>query len=483
MTASRPEPASAFPEKPTRYQVVRRLTRAAAHSDAHLIAEAAALSRGWAALVDPMGRLICSTPDTAGPGALRAATYPQLYPHLTIHKMIGGVLVIRPDASSPASRTALIARTTVDLLRMRARVRQADEIQQAEQRLHTAVLRLLRGNQPHLVTEVLGEPSVTHATLFRLTGQSLDAAQQALWRAARPSLSPSTHRRMLVCLEGQELVVVALHGADDDHRWPLALVKRVASRHQLAAGVGGPVPLDMVTTAWTETGSALHRSPYGCVTAASGMGAHGLLRVVPVHQLTAWSAAVLRPLDREQQRTLEASLRSGSVRAAASVLDVSEGTVRTRLRGIGTLLDTDLHHPTVQAQLLLAVRAPAVPARNLSPMRLAPDPPVPTELLSPDQARRWASASLKALDKPQRIAMRCWLRHGGRTAPAAAELHLSRSTLTHWLTRSGKALCLNLSSPTVRGELHLAAETIATPDETPGRLPRRGGRMYRGLRP
>jgi hypothetical protein len=161
---------------------------------------------------------------------------------------------------------------------------------------------------------------------------------------------------------------------------------------------------------------------------------------------------------------------------------VSEGTVRTRLREIGTLLGIDLAHPTVQAQLLLAVRAPVAPVQNRSPIHLLPDPPVPTALLTPDQAHRWASASLKPLDKPRRIALRCWLQHGGRTAPAAAELHLSRSTLTDWLTRSGKTLCLDLSSPTVRGELCLAAETIAAPDETPERLPRRGGRTYRRQR-
>ncbi|MFH9400610.1 hypothetical protein ACH4JS_12555 [Streptomyces sp. NPDC017638] len=143
MTSSRPEPASAFLEQATRYQVVRRFIRAAAHSDARLIAEAAALSGGWAALVDPVRRLVCSTPDTAGPEALRTAAHPLLRPHVTIRKMIGGVLVIRPDPASPVSRTGLIARTTIDLLRMRARVRQADEIQQAEQRLHTALLHLL----------------------------------------------------------------------------------------------------------------------------------------------------------------------------------------------------------------------------------------------------------------------------------------------------------------------------------------------------
>ncbi|MCX4826415.1 helix-turn-helix domain-containing protein [Streptomyces sp. NBC_01142] len=482
MTTSSLGPVSpSSPEEVTRYQVVRRLTRAAAHSDAQLIAEAAALSDGWAVLADHMGRLVCSAPDTAGPEGVRAAAHPQVHPHLTIRKMTGAVLVIGPGSTAPASRTDLIARTTVDLLRMRARVRRAEETHQAEQRLHTAVLHLLLSCQPHLATDVLGGPAVTHATVFRLTGQSVQIAQQALLRATQPSVSLS-NTRMLVCVEGQELVVVALHGIGDDHHCALPLVRRIAEQHQLTAGVSGPVPLDMVATAWTEAGSARHSSAGGCLTSATGMGAHGLLRVVPEHRLAAWSASILQPLDREQHRTLEASLRSGSAQAAASVLDVSEGTVRTRLRGISTLLATELDHPTVQAQLLLAVRAPATPVQICSSARLVPDPPLPTDLLSPDQAHRWASARLKPLDKPQRIALRCWLQHRGRTAPAASELNLSRSTLTDWLTKCGKALRLDLSSATVRAELHLAAETIATPDDTPTQLPRRGGRTYRGQR-
>ncbi|MFC8660768.1 helix-turn-helix domain-containing protein [Streptomyces sp. NPDC057199] len=465
----------------TRYQVVRRLTRAAAHSDAQLIAEAAALAEGWAVLVDLMGGVVCSTPDSAGPEGVRAAAHPQLHPHLTMRKMAGAVLVVRPGPASPASRVDLIARTCVDLLRTRARVRRAEDTHHAEQRLHTAVLHLLLSGQSHLATDVLGNLA-THATVFRLAGQLVHAAYRTHWRAAQPSLSPKVPR-MLVCMEGNELVVVALHGLDHDRHVARPFVARIAARHQLAGGISDPLPLDMVATAWAEAGNARRGATSGCLASATFLGSHGLLRCVPADRLALWSAAILKPLNREQHRTLEAYLRSGSVQAAAAVLDVSEGTIRARLRGIGTLLAAELGNPTVQAQLLLALRAPAPSQRVGTSARLGPDRPLPTELLDPDDAHRWASALLRPLDKPLRIALRCWLQHHGRTAPAASELGLSRSTLTDWLSKCGRALFLDLSSATVRAELHLAAETIATHEDTPARLPRRGGRTYGGQQP
>ncbi|MFJ5264722.1 helix-turn-helix domain-containing protein [Streptomyces sp. NPDC088387] len=461
--------------------MVRRLTRAAAHSDAQLIAESAALAEGWAVLVDLMGGVLCGTPHTAGPEGVRAAAHPQAHPHLTVRKMTGAVLVICPGTATPSSRVDLVARTTVDLLRMRARVRRAEDTHHAEQRLHTAVLQLLLSGRPHLATDVLGGAAITHATVFRLAGQSAHDAYQAHWRAAQPSAFPGDHRA-LVCVEGNELVIVALHGIGDDRHPARTLAMRIADRYQLAGGVSDPLPLDMAATAWAEAGNARHGASVGSLTSATLLGSRGLLRAVPAHRLAVWSAAVLGPLDREQHRTLEACLRSGSAHAAASVLTVSEGTVRTRLRGIGSLLAADLDDPTVQAQLLLAVRAPT-PTGDVTPARrLVPHPPLPADLLQPEQAHRWASELLKPLGQPLRIALRCWLRHRGRTAPAAAELNLSRSTLTDWLGRCERTLSLDLSSATVRAELHLAAETVATPEDVPELLPRRGGRTYRGGR-
>ncbi|QKZ23903.1 helix-turn-helix domain-containing protein [Streptomyces chartreusis] len=479
MTKGSRGPAPAASLEVTRYQAVRRLTRAAAESETQLIAEVAALVQGWAVLVDLTGGVICSTPHTAGPEGVRAAAHPQVYTHLTIRKMAGAVLVVAPGETVRTSRAELIARATVDLLRMRARSRLAEEAVHAEQRLHTAVLRLLMNGQPHLAKDVMGGPPVTHATVFRLAGQAVHDAYQAYWREAQPSVTLG-EPRILVCVEGSELVIAALHGISDGRNSARQLVTRLADRYQLAGGASDPLPLDIAATAWAEAGTARHGARAGHLASATFLGSRGLLGVVPAHRLASWGGAILDPLDRAQRRTLEAYLRSGSAQAAASVLDVSEGTLRTRLRRIGTLLGAELDDSTVHAQLLLAVRAPAAPNQIQSSARLDPGVPLPTDLLSPESARRWASTLLTPLDRPLRIALRCWLQHRGRTAPAASELGLSRSTLADWLNRCAGALSLDLSSATVRAELHLAAETIATPDDAPALLPRRGGRTFRG---
>ncbi|WP_405656232.1 helix-turn-helix domain-containing protein [Streptomyces sp. RK9] len=493
-------PAPTPPAPDPAGQWVQRLTRAAARSGAVLIAETAALADGWAALVDPSVGAVHSTPRTAGPDGERAAAHPQTHPHLTVRHVgdaSGSVLVVGPGRA-PHAHVALIAQATADLLRVRAR--RADDVRGTEQRLHAAVLNLLLHGQHALAASVLGDGGATHATVYRLTGRTVHAAYQSLWRAAQPGAFLGGPR-MLVCLDGTELVAVARHGAHGDHTSARTLVARIAERHQLTGGAAEPAPLDMFATAWSEAGAARHSVTAGRLAAASGLGAEGLLRVVPGDRLGAWSAAVLRPLDREQRRTLEAWLRSGSAQTAAPALDVSEGTVRARLRTAGSLLAVDLDHPTVQAQLLLALRAPAAPlpgqaaaapttapvlpvppVRATAPTRLRTDPALPSGLLGPQDAARWASGLLEPLDTRFRITLRCWLRHRGRTAPAAAELGLHRSTLTAWLAECGKLLDLELSSTTTRSELHLAAETIATPADTPAALPRRGGRTYRGAR-
>ncbi|WP_006350943.1 helix-turn-helix domain-containing protein [Streptomyces sp. SID5473] len=106
-------------------------------------------------------------------------------------------------------------------------------------------------------------------------------------------------------------------------------------------------------------------------------------------------------------------------------------------------------------------------------------PALPAALLGAEEARDWAAALLAPLDTRLRIALRLWLGHRGRTAPAAAELGVHRTTLGNWLAECGDLLDLDPASVTVRAQLHLAAETVAGPDDVPSALPRRGGRTYR----
>lgn len=460
--------------------VVQRLTYAAACSDTALIAEVAALADGGAALVDPLAGVIYGTPHTVRAEAVHAAAHPQAHPHLVVHHVPHATLVVSPGRATPAPSVALIAQTAISLLTVQARL--VEETYEAERGSHTAALELLLRGQHHLAADVLGGITTTHATLYRFTGSAVYEAHKSLWHAARPRRR-ADDGRFLVCLHRAELVLVALHDEHDHPSSVLSLATRAAERHHLTGGVADPVPLDMVATAWTDAGTARASNATGHI-AFAGLGPQGLLRIVPARKLTTWSAAVLQPLNRQQRRTLETWLRSGSVQTAARTLALSEGTIRSRLRSIRTLLAVDLDCPTVQAQLLLALRAPTSGDRVAPhhPVRLLPDPPIPLDLLSPGEGARWASGIASPLDRRTRITLRCWLQHRARTAPAAAELGLHRTTLTEWLGRCSDQLGLDLTSPTVRSELHLAIETIATADDVPSALPRRGGRTYRSAR-
>lgn len=464
--------------KATPYQLVRRLQRAAAHSDAQLIAEVAAVAEGWAVLVNRGGRAVHSSPPDAAAEGIRAAERPLAYRHLIVRKMTDSTLVIKPGSATPRKRVALIQSTAVDLLRLRATTRQVEESHRLEQRQHRAVLALLLAGQARLAAEVLGCNALTHATVYRLTGEAAETAYRDLWRTVHPP-GPPASPRTLVCLQGTELTVIALHDRHGDSHQRFALMARIADQHRLAGGTAEPVPLDMLPTAWAEAATARSSAAGGCLAPATGLGAYELLHVIPPDRLAVWSAQVLHPLTREQRKTLEAYLRAGSAAGAASALAVAEGTVRLRLRNASTALAVELDDPGTQALLLLAVRAPASHPPPSATRRLPSQPCVPPELLRPERARRWASQLLEPLDRPLRIALRCWLAHRGRTAPAAAELNLSRSTLTQWLARCSEALGLDLASAAVRAELHLAAETLATADDNPATLPRRGGRTYR----
>lgn len=70
-----------------------------------------------------------------------------------------------------------------------------------------------------------------------------------------PSRSPASPRT-LVCLQGTELTVIALHDRHGDSHQRFALMARIADQHRLAGGTAEPVPLDMLPTAWAEAATA-----------------------------------------------------------------------------------------------------------------------------------------------------------------------------------------------------------------------------------
>ncbi|MER7854033.1 helix-turn-helix domain-containing protein [Streptomyces bacillaris] len=199
---------------------------------------------------------------------------------------------------------------------------------------------------------------------------------------------------------------------------PLRLVSRVTVRHNLLAGLAGPLPLDEVAAAYADAAVARHSaSPARRIVPATAVGASSLAQLLPATPYTGWAATVLSPLTPDHRHLLTVWLRTGSIPCTATALGISAGTVRARLREAGRLLRTDLADAGVRAHLLLALRAPTpAPAPPLRAGRVSLRV-LPYGILDTEQARTWAADLLDGLDAHLRIALACWLRHHAKTAP------------------------------------------------------------------
>ncbi|MFD3971282.1 helix-turn-helix domain-containing protein [Streptomyces cyaneofuscatus] len=496
-----PDAAGPGDPRAVREAMADRLLRAATRSGAQLVSEAAVLVQGAAVLADPIAGAVYSTPATAAADGVHAVAHPQDHPHHVQRPAAGAVLVLHPAPTMPAEHVGLVATTTAALLEVRGQ--RAAELRAEQMRLHTTLLRLLLAGHTTSVTNTVRAGGLTHVTLYRLTGPDIPTAHQVLWRAVRPSLAGHGGACVLIGEVDGELLVAELHHGSDDGRI-LRLVSRVSERHHLLAGLAGPLPLAETPTAHADAAAARHSAtPAHRIVPADAVGTPQLARLLPPGPYTAWARSVLSPLTPEHRHLLLVRLRTGTAPRAATALGLSPGTVRTRLRALAALLDADLDDITVQAHLLLALRAPTrgegqgedegraesngqaenggrpeSTRRDDGPPRLAT---LPTGILDTDAARTWAVGLVGALEPHLRIALACWLRHHARTAPAATELHVHRTTLTAWLTRCAERLGQNLADAAVRAELHLALEATAEDGDDPRALPRRGGRTYRRL--
>lgn len=462
-----------------------RLLRAATRSGAHLIAEAALLVQGWAVLADPIAGAVYSTPAAAAADGVHAAADPYEHPHCLQRPAAGAVLVLAPGPTVPPEQAARVATTTAALLEVRGQ--RAAELRGEQMRLHTTLVGLLLAGHTTAVADTLGGNRLTHVTVYRLTGADVPTAHQVLWRAVRPSLAPHADACTLLGRLDGELVVAELHRGGDDGR-VLRLVSRVSERHHLLAGMAGPLPLAEMPTAHSDAAAARHSATADRrIVPADAVGTSRLTPLLPTAPYARWAGSVLRPLTAAHQHLLLVWLRTGSKPRAATALGLSAGTVRARIRELSRLLRADLEDATVQAHLLLALRAPAPhdnddadadSGNGNGPARLET---LPDGLLDTEAARSWARGLVGGLEPHLRIALTCWLGHHARTAPAAAELHVHRTTLANWLTQCAEHLAQNLGDATVRAEIHLALRATRTGPDDPAALPRRGGRTYRRL--
>ena len=168
---------------------------------------------------------------------------------------------------------------------------------------------------------------------------------------------------------------------------------------------------------------------------------------------------------RELLKTVVLSLRHGT-HEAAKALQVSDNTVRNRIRRVKEALDLDLNTFGHRVVLDLAARIALLPEPE------GPAGPTPTlaELLDNPFARRQSERLFASLPDDSRIrrTVPVWLAAGCNPANTASKLNLHRKTVNRHLTAAGKALGTELLTsprlPPTAGALTLpTGPTESTP--------------------
>jgi purine catabolism regulator len=270
----------------------------------------------------------------------------------------GFLAVGTEDRLTPGERyvlNAAVALLTLTLERSR-------DLRRAEERMRTALLRLVLAGETGTAREVAGallgglpegQVRVLVAEGAGLTALG-DLAEQSAIRAGEP---------LLLAPEGERLVLLALDGGAV-HSDCVAAVEELDS---VALGISGPVGPEAAGAAYTQAERAL------AVALRSGrhsvdhdeVGSGSLFPLLANEAVLAFSDGLLRPL-REHDRTargdLEASLyawlsRHGQWDAAAADLGVHRHTLRYRMRRVEELLGRSLDDADVRMELWLALRA------------------------------------------------------------------------------------------------------------------------------
>jgi PucR family transcriptional regulator, purine catabolism regulatory protein len=400
----------------TSFEAQEELTRAALGKDgtAALIGRLAARLGGWAALYDASGAVVVAAPDWAarragrlrpevdrlrgrsaptsaalqgggadagaadraeraerdgeggggqgsgaqGSGAQDSGDFVVLQSLGADRRARGFLAVGTEDRLTPGERyvlNAAVALLTLTLERSR-------DLRRAEERMRTALLRLVLAGETAVAREVAGallgglpEGSVR---VLVAEGEGLselgDLAEQSAVRAGEP---------LLLASEGERLVLLATDGGAV-HTDCVAAVQQL---EPVSLGISGPAGLEAAGAAHAQAERAL------AVALRSGrrsvdhdeVGSGSLLPLLANEAVLAFSDALLRPLhehDLTARGDLEASLYAwlshhGQWDSAAADLGVHRHTLRYRMRRVEELLGRSLDDADVRMELWLALRA------------------------------------------------------------------------------------------------------------------------------
>ena len=381
----------------------RELTKAALSGDGpgELLGRLAAHVDGWAALYDASGAVVAAAPEWAARRAarltpdverLRERPAPasvvvggtddrvELQSLGTGRRVRGALAVGTGAALGTAERYAVhsaVALLTLTAARSRA-------LQGAEQRLGTAVLRMLLAGQPDHARAVAGD---LYGGLLDAPFRLLIAVAEApaTTEALAESLEAAAFRTgeaLLAVPEGERLVVLAADGgavvaacaahAREAETREARPAREQAEGERVVVGLSAPAGPTTVSTAYKQAEQALSvaRRRGRALVEHEELVAGSVLPLLADDAVRAFADGMLRSLrehDAKGRGDLVASLRAwlsrhGQWDAAAADLGVHRHTLRYRMRRVEEILGRSLDDPDVRMELWLALKATSAPA-------------------------------------------------------------------------------------------------------------------------
>ncbi|MGI5403262.1 PucR family transcriptional regulator [Streptomyces sp. CA-135486] len=379
------------------FEAQRELTRAAlAEGPAAVVSRLAAHVDGWAALYDASGAVVAAAPEWAARRAARlTADIERLRERsapasvvvgdtdddrvelqsLGTGRRVRGALAVGTGAPlGTAERYAVhsaVALLTLSTERSRS-------LQEAEQRLGAAVLRMLLSGQPDharavagdlygglldapfrlLIAEPAAEPDPAAGHPLQAFAESLESAAA---RAGEPMLAVPDIDDRLVVLAADGGAVVAACTAE--------YAEKEAEDAEAVVGLSAPTGPIATAGAYKQAEQALSvaRRRGRALVEHEELAAGSVLPLLADDAVRAFADGMLRALyehDATGRGDLVASLRAwlsrhGQWDAAAADLGVHRHTLRYRMRRVEEILGRSLDDPDVRMELWLALKATA----------------------------------------------------------------------------------------------------------------------------
>ncbi|WP_381793664.1 PucR family transcriptional regulator [Streptomyces niveus] len=379
------------------FEVQRELTRAAlSEGPAALLARLSAHVDGWAALYDATGAVIAAAPDWAARRAARltpeverlrkrpapaSAVVGDTDDRVELQSLgsgrrVRGALAVGTGAAlGTAERYAVhsaVALLTLTTERSRA-------LQEAEQRLGSAVLRMLLSGQPDHARAVAGDlyGGLLDAPFRLLIAEPAEAAPEPRDPATAHPLQSLTDsleasaahggEAVLAVPDGEERLVVLAADAGAVAVACEAYKEQEAEEAGVVIGLSAPTGPIAAAGAYKQAEQSLSvaRRRGRALVEHEELAAGSLLPLLADDAVRAFADGMLRALyehDAKGRGDLVESLRAwlsrhGQWDAAAADLGVHRHTLRYRMRRVEEILGRTLDDPDVRMELWLALKA------------------------------------------------------------------------------------------------------------------------------